>query len=137
MLAADAPEFWDNQNGEADTQWGLRMKGNISIKDFISQVKEELVDAVDDETPFFELGEVELEVAFVLDTKAKAGARLFVVDVGGEATATQTHRVRLKLTPFVDAPSKGRLQAKDGKKVASNTKAGKKKGSFKRHPRYR
>ena len=113
------------------------MKGNISIKDFISQVKEELVNAIDDKTPFFELGEVELEVAFVLDTKAKAGAKLFVVNVGGEATATQTHRVRLKLTPFVEARSEGELPTKTRKKVAFKKKVAKKNGPVKRPPRYR
>lgn len=113
------------------------MKGNISIKDFIFQVKEELVNAVDDKTPFFELGEVELEVAFVLDTKAKAGARLFVVNVGGEATATQTHRVRLKLTPLVEAQSEGESLKKSRKQVLLKKKVTKKKGSAKRLPRYR
>lgn len=113
------------------------MKGNISIKEFISQVKDELIDAVDDQTPFFELGEVELEVAFVLDTKAKAGAKLFVVDVGGETTATQTHRVRLKLKPFVETPDTESPPEKPRERKVVKKGITKKKGSIKRAPRYR
>ncbi len=77
-------------------------KGKISIKDFIKDVKNELLLSVDDVNPFFTLEEVELEVAFVLDAKAKASAKFLVVDIEGEAKATQTHRVKLKLTPFIE-----------------------------------
>ena len=79
------------------------MKGHISIKDFIAQVKQELMASVDEETPFFELGPVELEIAFALDASASAGAKLFVVDIGGSTKATQTHKVRMRLTPFLPA----------------------------------
>lgn len=76
------------------------MKGNISLKDFIREVKEDLQSAVDKENPFFYLGEVELEVSFVLDAQASAGAKLVVVDIGGKTTATQLHKVKIKLIPY-------------------------------------
>lgn len=82
------------------------MKGNISLKSFIEEVKNELKASINDEDPFFELGDVELEVSFALDAEAQAGAKLFVVDVGGSTKATQTHKVKLTLTPFVESDSK-------------------------------
>ena len=78
------------------------MKGKISLSEFIKDVKEDLKKAVDEDDPFFFLDEVELEVAFVLDAKAKAGGKFIVVDVGGETKASQTHKVKIKLTPFVE-----------------------------------
>lgn len=77
------------------------MKGMISLADFIKEVKADLLSAIDTDTPFFEIGDVELEVAFALDASAKAGAKLFVVDIGGETKATKTHKVKVKLHPFV------------------------------------
>ena len=44
------------------------MKGRISLKDFIHEVKKELVEAQDmSGKPFYELDEVELEASFVHD----------------------------------------------------------------------
>jgi len=48
------------------------------------------------------MGDVELEVSFGLDAEAKAGAKLFVLDVGGSTKATQTHKVKLTLSPFIE-----------------------------------
>ncbi|MGR5250511.1 trypco2 family protein [Vibrio aestuarianus] len=78
------------------------MKGNISLKAFIEEVKEELRNSINDDDPFFIMGDVELEVSFALDAEAKAGAKLFVLDVGGSTKATQTHKVKLTLSPFVE-----------------------------------
>ena len=46
--------------------------------------------------------EVELEVTFALDAEAKAGGKFIVVDIGGKTKATQTHKVKIKLTPYVE-----------------------------------
>lgn len=81
------------------------MKGMISLVDFIKEVKKELRAAVDEDDPFFEMGDVELEVTFALDASAKAGAKLFVVDIGGETKATQSHKVTVKLHPFLESDS--------------------------------
>lgn len=77
------------------------MKGKISLVDFIKEVKSELRAAVDNESPFFEMGEVELEVTFSLDISGKAGVKLIVAELGGSTKASQTHKVKLKLHPFV------------------------------------
>ena len=79
------------------------MKGKISLKDFIVEVKNELLAAVDDENPILAPKEVELEVAFGLDASAKAGSKLFVIELGGETKANQLHRVKLVLTPIPDS----------------------------------
>ena len=82
------------------------MKGDISLGDFIKRVKSELVAAQDKGgTPFFELKEVELEVSFVLDAKASAEGQLLVVKLGGETTATQTHKVVMKFLPLPQSTS--------------------------------
>ena len=78
------------------------MKGNISLKSFIEEVKKELRESINEEDPFFVMRDVELEVTFALDAEAKAGAKLFVLDVGGSTKATQTHKVKLTLSPFVE-----------------------------------
>lgn len=81
------------------------MKGMISLVDFIKEVKKELRAAVDEDDPFFEMGDVELEVTFALDASAKAGAKLFIVDIGGETKATQSHKITVKLHPFLESDS--------------------------------
>ncbi|PIK80030.1 MULTISPECIES: trypco2 family protein [unclassified Pseudomonas] len=92
------------------------MKGMISLVDFIKEVKQELRAAVDKEDPFFEMGDVELEVTFALDATAKAGAKLFVVDIGGETKATQTHKVKVMLHPFVEDDVAQQIPAHHAKK---------------------
>lgn len=85
----------------------MAIKGGISLKDFICQVKEELKSAVDNENPFFHMNEVELEVSFTLEVGGGGKAKLMVVEVGGQTKATQAHTVRIKLEPFVPVkPSK-------------------------------
>ncbi|MGR3885887.1 trypco2 family protein [Pseudomonas sp. 1152_12] len=79
------------------------MKGKISLVDFIKEVKNELRAAVDNDDPFFEMGDVELEVTFALDISGKAGVKLVVAELGGETKATQTHKVKITLHPFVES----------------------------------
>ena len=77
------------------------MTGNISISDFIHKVKQELLEAQRPTgEPFYTLTEVKLEVSFVLNSSAKAGLDLYVVDLSGEAKAEQTHKVTLSLVPI-------------------------------------
>ena len=57
------------------------MKGAISLRDFIEQVKQELVEA--QSTPkeaFYELHDVELEVSFALEAEGGGKAKLVVVE---------------------------------------------------------
>jgi hypothetical protein len=89
------------------------MKGKISIGDFIHQVKKELVEAQDTSgEPFYELHDVELEITFALEAKGKAGMNLYVVELGGEATASQTHKVTLKMKPIKGTPAENETGSK-------------------------
>jgi len=83
------------------------MKGNISIKDFVKKVKDEIMQSIDDENPLFELDKIDLEITFQLEGNASAGFNLVVFDAEPKATATQTHKVKLSLTPVVKRPDDG------------------------------
>jgi hypothetical protein len=77
------------------------VKGHISLKDFIHQVRDELVAAQDKtKDPFYELESVELEVTFGLDIEGGAKGKLVVVELGGKTKASQTHKVTLTLKPL-------------------------------------
>ena len=85
------------------------MKGRISLPDFIAQVKQELIEGQDKSgNPFLELEEVTLEANFVLDTSARAGAKLYVLEFGTEAKAQQSHKVVLKFLPVPKGELPGR-----------------------------
>ena len=97
------------------------MKGKISLKDFIQEVKDDLRAAVNDDDPFFIMENVKLEVSFGLDIEAKTGAKFVVFDIGAKTKAQQTHKVTINLTPFVTkdvtGPSSGTKRKGTVKKV--------------------
>lgn len=77
------------------------MKGKISLGYFIQEVKKELVDAQDiSGKPFYELENVELEVAFTLEVSGKGKVNFVVFDVAGETSGTQIHKVKLSFKPI-------------------------------------
>ena len=99
------------------------MKGKISISDFIHQVKRELIEAQGRSgEPFYSLSEVTLEISFVLEAKAGAGMKLYVLDLNGETKAEQTHKVSLKLHPIVSEEAANAEQA--GGKAVKHTSGG-------------
>ncbi|BDV43993.1 hypothetical protein GURASL_29160 [Geotalea uraniireducens] len=101
------------------------MKGGISLKEFIADVKKELIAAqAPHDTAFLELQNVELEVAFTLDTTGEAKARFIVVDVGADIRTSQVHRVKLCFKPLP------RQDADYVRKIIKNAVAGEK------HPLY-
>jgi hypothetical protein len=62
----------------------VRMKGKISLRQFIEDVKVELREAQDRSgDPFYELHEVELEVSFSLEMQGGGKAKLVVVELVG------------------------------------------------------
>jgi hypothetical protein len=74
--------------------------GNLSLTSFIKEVKDEIEEAIKVEDKFFILNDIELEVSFSLQSEAGGSFKLFVAEVGGKATASQTHKVKLNLTPI-------------------------------------
>ncbi len=84
------------------------MKGNISIGDFIRQVKDEIREARDKTLdPLFKLEEISLEISFALEAGADSKMKLYVVELGADTKATQTHKVTLKLVPIEEKNSVG------------------------------
>ncbi|WP_110691003.1 trypco2 family protein [Salinicola endophyticus] len=79
----------------------------IALGEFIGRVKEELRHAQSDDDPFYELTDVELEVAFAMTREAAGGYQVVVSDADGDASETATHRVRLRLSPLPVVPSGG------------------------------
>jgi NTP-dependent ternary system trypsin peptidase co-occuring protein len=78
------------------------MKGHISIGDFIHQVKRELFEAESSERDaLFELEDVTLEISFALEVEGKAGFKLYVLDLGANSKAAQSHKVTIKVRPCV------------------------------------
>lgn len=81
------------------------MEGEISLAEFISKVKNELVEAVEanrkdkNYAPFFTLDEVELKTEFGLKAEAGAGWKFFI-DLSAKAEASQLHSVTLKFKPI-------------------------------------
>ncbi|WP_095185693.1 trypco2 family protein [Pseudomonas sp. Irchel 3H9] len=105
------------------------MKGDISLSTFIGEVKKELLASVDDANPFFDIGEVELEVSFTLEGSGKAGFKFVVVNADVSTKAAQTHKVKVKLTPFLvrEAPPGGtpeEVGEVEGDEGALNLKGG-------------
>lgn len=78
------------------------MKGKISLKDFIKEVKEDLRSAVDEDDPFFIMESVTLEVSFGLEVEAGGSVKFVVFDLSSKAKAQQTHKVSINLTPFLE-----------------------------------
>jgi len=74
--------------------------GNLSLTSFIKEVKDEIEEAIKVEDKFFIINDIELEVSFSLQSEAGGSFKLFVAEVGGKATASQTHKVKLNLTPI-------------------------------------
>lgn len=119
------------------------MKGNISIGDFIRQVKSELQEAQSQpRDAFFELEDVTLEISFVLDIEGGAKMNLYVVEIGGKSKAAQTHKVTLKFKPFDESTDDVQVieepaavdPEKRAPRVAARSKGGRKLYAPKRNP---
>jgi hypothetical protein len=80
-----------------------KVKGNISLKDFILGVKKELQDASAEgaKNPFLELNQVELEAVFGLETagRVEGGFSVFV-KAEAKVDASQSHKVKLIFSPI-------------------------------------
>ncbi len=83
----------------------------MKLRDFIYEVREELLAAENQSDPFFELGDVQLEINFALEAKGEVKGKLVVVELGGETTTSQTHKVLVTLKPVS-------VISEDGKKHA-------------------
>lgn len=76
-------------------------KGGISLQEFISKVKQELIATSEQEAndPRFILEKLDLETAFTVETETEGGFK-FVIDLKGSAKASQLHKVKITLKPI-------------------------------------
>jgi hypothetical protein len=79
----------------------------MKLQDFIQKVREELMAAENEADPFFELGDIELEISFALETEGGGTAKFVVVELGGKTTASETHKVTVTLKPLPIVASDG------------------------------
>jgi len=79
------------------------MSGSIGLAEFIAQVRQELLEQPDGEvTPIFMLDEVQLEVQIVASKDVQGGLNVQVLSLGGKASRTNTHTVRIRMSPILD-----------------------------------
>ena len=72
------------------------MSDKLNLKDFIKEVKKDLIEASsENDEKFLELTEVELEATFSVELEANAGYK-FVVDMSGSRSSAHTHKAILK-----------------------------------------
>ncbi|ATD07276.1 MULTISPECIES: trypco2 family protein [Pseudoalteromonas] len=99
------------------------MKGQISLADFISEVKKELVEAVknkkEDDDPFFTLNAVELQTEFGLKAEASGGFKFFV-DLSAKTEANQRHCVTLKFSPIRQSINPSLLSGGGGNSITAH-----------------
>jgi len=96
---------------------------NLGIYEVIQQLKKEFEEL---EKPTaskyrFDIKEVEIELSVAVKRKGKAGINVWIVEVGGEYSSEEIHKIKLKLEPYVD------LEEEEKQKETSRTPAGYKK----------
>jgi len=87
----------------------------ISLKDFLIEVKRQIKESEDIITPidqklkptppnpqeqreqYFVTQELEIEIAVTSNAQVKGGINLYVVQVGGEAKSQEIHRIKIKM----------------------------------------
>ncbi|MGH3465657.1 MAG: trypco2 family protein [Kribbellaceae bacterium] len=96
------------------------MSEDLTLGDAIDQLRRELSEAVrrgQGQEVQFELGAVtmEFEVALSTSVEGNAGARFWVVSVGGSAarSGTNTHRLAVELTPVVGGQANPRISRRE------------------------
>lgn len=101
-------------------QPGRAVRGDTALGEFVSAVKKELqaaiADAVD-ETPFFQLDRVDLEISFAMTMGGESGFNLVVAKADGKLEAHQTQKVLLSLTPVAERPPGNHGGTKDTRKA--------------------
>jgi hypothetical protein len=80
------------------------MTTQIGLAEYIYQVKRELMqpeEGVVDPVPLLAIEEVELDIAVTVSIEAKAGLKVYVVELGGGGDRSDAHSVHVKLAPLL------------------------------------
>ncbi len=78
-------------------------KSTLGLSDIIDKIKNEFVQMEKKSDPKgkfqFDFRNIEVEIAFVVSKKGKAGVNLVVAQVGGEYEKEQVHKIKFKIKP--------------------------------------
>lgn len=78
------------------------MEGEVTLRDLVDQVKEELKKGTDNpDAPLFFVEKVEIQVSVKAVKKATGGVSLQVVNIGGDVSKENTNTITVKLTPII------------------------------------
>jgi Trypsin-co-occurring domain 2 len=105
VVFALLPQTLWHLNKQAMRRAPLGTEKGLELQELIVKVKSELVQAERQlikagEAPLLALKDVELEINFVVHTKAGAEAELVAVSGGMEVGQEKTQRIRISLTPI-------------------------------------
>ncbi len=93
----------------------------IGLKEFIDQIKAELLADHDTDNPLFVIGEVTLEINITVARNAHGGVDFAVVQGTVDKTMTDVQKVAVKLEPLV-TPDELRAGLDDAQKTAAGQK---------------
>jgi len=77
----------------------------IGLAELIEQVKQELLNpppGAETDPPVFAVDSVELELQVTVKKDARAGIKIYVIDVGGGGSRDDIQKVKVKLSPLLD-----------------------------------
>jgi len=77
----------------------MTSNNKIQLRDFINEIKSELVslETTGKESPYFVIGDIELEARFNVEVSGNASAKFWVVEAGGETRSSDTHSVKINM----------------------------------------
>lgn len=79
------------------------MKNTIALKDFIYQIKRELIEAIEEsKRPLFILKDIDLEFCVGVHVQGDGKVKFLVGDLSGNYKHSQINKVKMTLTPFVE-----------------------------------
>lgn len=83
----------------------MSAENSIGLAELIQQVKKELLSPApesDTDIPILAVDSVELELHVTVKKEAKAGIKIYVLEMNGGGSRTDVQKVKLKLSPLFD-----------------------------------
>ncbi|GEM_PF-2978761 len=79
------------------------MSKSIGLSEFINRVRHDLLSSARHETPdpLFAITDIEIEIGVQVERGVNGGIDLHVVQMGADRSTSDTHVVRMRLTPLV------------------------------------
>lgn len=92
----------------------------IGLKEFIDRVRGELLEEHSASNPIFMIGQIELEISFVVERNLNGGIDLQVVQAKADKKNTEVQTVKVRLDPLVTIDDVRASLAPEQKKKALN-----------------